>query len=256
QIPQLEVASADDTVVLVLRVLAPPSDADREKLLAFAVAEGLFFYLQPGGADSLEPLQTPAPELFYSPDGSNLELAFQPLDFVQINQTVSQKMVRQALAWLNLKAGERVLELFCGLGNFSLPLAAAGAQLTAVEGEQGLVERARANARRNGLDAHFVHADLFQPEAHDPWLAGPWDAVLLDPPRAGAEQVLPLVARTQPSRIVYVSCNPGTLARDAAMLVGQHGYRLARVGVLDMFPHTAHVESMTLFERQASSSPS
>ncbi|HEU0196343.1 MAG TPA: 23S rRNA (uracil(1939)-C(5))-methyltransferase RlmD [Nevskiaceae bacterium] len=248
KIPQIEVATSAQVVALVLRVMVPPSEGDRVILQDFAVRHGDCFYLQSGGANTVRPLSGTAPSLDYSPDGSALSLAFQPLDFVQINGVVSQKMVRQALAWLALQPGERVLELFSGLGNFSLPLAAAGAEVTAVEGEAALVQRARDNAARNGLSLRCVQADLFQPDAHEPWLAGPWDAALLDPPRAGAREILPLVAAVAPPRIVYVSCHPGTLARDAALLA-DHGYRLARAGVLDMFPHTAHVESMALFTR-------
>ncbi|TAM11301.1 MAG: 23S rRNA (uracil(1939)-C(5))-methyltransferase RlmD [Nevskiaceae bacterium] len=247
QLPQIEVAAAE-TVALVLRVMQAPTPEDCDRLRAFAAREGFVFYLQPGGPDSVVPLDPPAPELTYSPDGSALTLRFEPLDFVQVNLALSQQMVRQALEWLALRAGEQVLELFCGLGNFSLPLAAQGVRLTAVEGDAALVERARANAARNGLDVHFLKADLFQPDAHAPWLAAPCDAVLLDPPRAGAQEILPFVAKLAPQRILYVSCHPGTLARDAGLLAAL-GYRLVRAGVMDMFPHTAHVESMALFER-------
>lgn len=245
RLPQIEVAAAQ-SVALVLRVTQAPGAEDRDRLRAFAAHEGCVFYLQPGGPDSVVPLDPPAPELSYSPDGSALTLRFEPLDFVQVNLAMSQQMVRQALHWLDPKPDERVLELFCGLGNFSLPIAARGARLTAVEGEAALVERARANAARNGLEIRFLKADLFKPEARDPWLAGACDAVLLDPPRAGAQEILPWVAQMTPRRIVYVSCHAGTLARDAGILVAA-GYRLQRAGVMDMFPHTAHMESMALF---------
>jgi 23S rRNA (uracil1939-C5)-methyltransferase len=254
-VPQIEVAAAE-TVALVFRVMQAPGAADLEVLRAFGREHGFEIYLQTGGLDTVRPLEA-ATELALSPDGSELKLAFRPTDFVQVNDAVNQQMVRQALAWLGIAAGAgrsapgsgpRVLELFCGLGNFSLPLARAGAQVTAVEGDQGLVERARANAAANGLDIRFVLADLFQPDPRADWLAARYDAALIDPPRAGAQEVLPFVVAGQPARIVYVSCHPGTLARDAAFLVGQ-GYRLSRAGVLDMFPHTNHVESMALFER-------
>jgi len=248
RIPQIEVAAADDVVALLLRVLAPPSAADLEHLRAFAAVSGLALYLQPAGLDSVAPLTPPAAALRYSPDGSALQLQFTPVDFVQVNNAVSQAMVRQALDWLAPTPGDVVLELFAGLGNFSVPLAAAGARVTAVEGDAGLVARGRDNARRNALDIDFQQADLFQPNAQAAWLRGAVDLVLLDPPRAGAREVLPLLTARRPRRIVYVSCHPATLARDAGELA-RAGYRLTRAGVLDMFPHTAHVESMASFER-------
>ncbi|TXI10132.1 MAG: methyltransferase domain-containing protein, partial [Rhizobium sp.] len=176
-------------------------------------------------------------------------LRFQPTDFIQINGSISQQIVRRAIEWLAPEPGERMLELFCGLGNFSAPLAKTGVELVAVEGEQGLVQRARENAERLGLKIRFEQADLFTQGADAPWMQGHFDAVLLDPPRSGAKEMMPLIAAKKPRRIVYVSCHPGTLARDAGALVNEHGYRLVRAGVMDMFPHTAHVESMALFER-------
>lgn len=250
QVPQIEVSAADDAVALVLRVLKPPTMEDRQALAEFARQEGFDLFLQPAGLDSVAPLAPPAPLLDYSPDGSDLRLVFTPVDFIQVNGSVSQAMVRQALDWLAPQAGDSVLELFAGLGNFSLPLAAAGARVTAVEGEAGLVQRGRDNAARNGLDVRFFQADLFKPEPQSAWLRESFDLALLDPPRAGARELLPLLAARGPRRIVYVSCHPATLARDAGLLVHEHGYRLSRAGVLDMFPHTAHVESMALFERQ------
>jgi 23S rRNA (uracil1939-C5)-methyltransferase len=250
-VPQIELAAAE-TVTLVFRVMQEPTDADREVLRAFGRQHGFEIHLQTGGYDTIRPLDPPATELTLSPDGSDLRLAFRATDFIQVTDSVNQQMVRQALAWLAGEgglAGLRVLELFCGLGNFSLPLAKAGAQVTAVEGERGLVERARQNARANGLEIRFEQADLFTPDARVDWLRGPYEAALIDPPRAGAKEVLPFVADAGPARIVYVSCHPGTLARDAAFLVHERGYRLTRAGILDMFAHTSHVESMALFER-------
>jgi 23S rRNA (uracil1939-C5)-methyltransferase len=247
QLPQLEIAAADH-VTLVLRVLAPPSAEDLVALRAFAEAHDFDLYLQPGSPQDLQAL-TPIRSLHYSPDGSALQLDFGPSDFVQINGELSQKMVRQAVDWLAPTPGGTVLELFAGLGNFTAPLAAAGAQVTAVEGEAGLVARGAANLARNGLSARFLRADLFQPDPRADWLKARYDAALLDPPRSGAIEILSQVAACRPQRIVYVSCHPGTLARDAGELVKKYGYRLTRVGVLDMFPHTAHVESMALFER-------
>jgi 23S rRNA (uracil1939-C5)-methyltransferase len=248
RVPQVEIACAD-RVALVFRLLDPASDADLEKLAAFGAREGFDIYLQTGGPATIRPLTEAAP-LAYSPDGSELRLRFEPTDFIQVNGRISQQTVNQALDWLALSPGERVLELFCGLGNFSLPLAARGAQVIAAEGETGLVQRARENAQRNSLEVRFEKADLFKTGADAPWLQPAFDKLLLDPPRAGAREILPVVAARRPQRIVYVSCHPGTLARDAGMLVHEHGYRLARAGVLDMFPHTSHVESMALFVRE------
>lgn len=247
-LPQIEIACADP-VALVLRVMHPLNDDDRARLLQLSRAEGFTLYLQPSGPASVEPMLPSPPLLDYSPDGSADRLQFQPLDFIQINSEVSQQAVRQAIAWLRPQPGERVLELFCGLGNFSIPLARAGARVIAVEGEPSLVARARANAERLGLDIAFHASDLFQPRADAAWLQTPFSAVLLDPPRAGAEAMVPVIGARRPERIVYVSCHPGTLARDAGLLVHTHGYRLVRAGVMDMFPHTTHVESMALFER-------
>lgn len=249
-VPQIEVAAAG-TVTLVFRVMQPPTDADRQVLREFGRAHGFEIHLQTGGYDTIQPLDPPATALALSPDGSELRLAFRPTDFIQVNDAVNRQMVRQALDWLGGPglAGRKVLELFCGLGNFSLPLARAGADVTAIEGEGGLVERARQNARINALDVRFEQADLFTPDPKVDWLRARYDAALLDPPRAGAREVLPFVADAGPARIAYVSCHPGTLARDAGYLVHERGYRLARAGILDMFPHTSHVESMALFER-------
>ena len=250
-VPQIELAAAD-TVTLVFRVMQAPTEGDRAVLRELGRAHGFEIHLQTGGYDTIQPLDSPGTELAISPDGSALRLAFRATDFIQVNDSVNRQMVRQALAWLGGGAGFKgtnVLELFCGLGNFSLPLAQAGARVTAVEGERGLVERARGNAKANGLDIRFEQADLFVPDAKVDWLRAKYDAALVDPPRAGAKEVLPFVADAKPSRIVYVSCHPGTLARDAGYLVHERGYRLARAGILDMFPHTSHVESMALFER-------
>jgi len=248
-VPQIEIAATDDAVGLVFRVMQPPSEADCAILQEFGEREGFQIYLQTGGLDSIRPLAPPAAPLTFSPAGG-LRLEFEPADFIQVNDAVNRQMVAQALAWLAARPGDAVLELFCGLGNFSLPLAQAGARVTAVEGDRSLVERARRNAQRNGLEVRFEKADLFVPDAQWPWLRERYAAVLLDPPRAGAREVLPHVVAGRPERIVYVSCHPATLARDAGELVQRHGYRLSRAGVLDMFPHTNHVESMALFERE------
>lgn len=247
KVPQIEVACADHAA-LVLRVLAEPDESDLQALADFAAAHDLDLYLQRGGPDSIKPLRQ-ARTLAYSPDGSDLRLQFGPADFVQVNAAVSQSMVRQALAWLAPAPGDSVLELFAGLGNFTAPLARCGARVTAVEGEAALVQHGRDNLQRNGLGARYFRADLFVPDPQAPWLRERYDLALIDPPRSGAREILPSLAKAGPRRIVYVSCHPGTLARDAGVLVKEHGYHLRRAGVLDMFPHTAHVESMALFEK-------
>src|SRR5690606_5425609 len=179
----------------------------------------------------------------------DVELAFEPLDFIQVSGDLNEKMIARALELLDVQPGERVLDLFCGLGNFSLPLGRHAAEVVGVEGDAGLVARARANAARNGMDhVHFHAADLATDLSGEPWMAGGFDRVLLDPARAGALEVLQQLKLDGVKRIVYVSCNPDTLARDAAYLVGARGWHLRAAGVMDMFPHTTHVESIAVFE--------
>lgn len=251
RLPQVEVAGGDAVMVLVLRHLEPLTEADRERLLAFARDHAVEWWLQPGDESTAAPLDPPGSPLRYAlpvvGDGAPVEVEFRPTDFIQVNATVNRLMVAQALALLEPRPGEPVLDLFCGLGNFTLPLARAGAAVTGVEGDAGLVARARANAARQGIAAEFHVADLFQPLDDFPWARRRYAAVLLDPPRAGAWEVVQRMPRFAPSRIVYVSCHPGTLARDAAHLVHEQGYRLAAAGAMDMFSHTAHVEAMALF---------
>ena len=249
RIPQIEVAAADNTTALVFRVLDEPIAADRERLAAFGVEHGFSIYLQPGNEDSIAPLSAHTPELYYELARHDARLYFQPNDFVQIHAGVNAAMVDQALALLDARANETVLELFSGLGNFSVPLARAAGRAITVEGEAGLVERARHNARVNGCANIEAHVDdLLQPGAQPAWLDGPIDKALIDPPRSGAAEIIAPLAAAGPRRIVYCSCHPATLARDAGELVHRHGYRLTHAGVMDMFPHTAHVESMAVFE--------
>lgn len=246
-IGHLELFSGTAEAVLV-RHTAALAATDLQRLKAFAQEQGVQLWLQgEGGPQPLEPAYT----LGYRLPAWDLQLAWRPGDFVQVNALVNEAMVAQALEWLAPKAGERVLDLFCGLGNFTLPLARAGAQVVAVEGVAEMVERARTNAEHNGLDgAHFYQADLSKPLIEAQWASGGFAAVLLDPPRDGALEMVRQMATLGARRVVYVSCNPATLARDAAELIGQ-GYQLKRAGVLDMFPQTAHVEAMALFERPA-----
>lgn len=246
-IGHLELFSGTAEAVLVRHTAALGLD-DRRRLIDFANEQNVQFWLQ--GEGRAQPLD-PAYRLGYRLSAWDLELAWRPGDFVQVNAPVNQAMVAQALEWLAPEAGERVLDLFCGLGNFSLPLARKGAYVVAVEGVGEMVERARTNAEQNGLQrAHFYQADLSKPLIEAQWAKGGFAAVLLDPPRDGAWEIVRQMASSGARRVVYVSCNPATLARDAAELVGQ-GYQLKQAGVLDMFPQTAHVEAMALFERPA-----
>lgn len=250
QIPQIEFIAGDDAIALTVRHLAPLDEADRAALAAFGREHGFSIFLQPKGPDSVHPLGGQAPALSFRLPQWEVELAFEPLDFIQVNAGLNQKMIARALELLDAQAGERVLDLFCGLGNFTLPLARTVAEVVGVEGDAGLVARARANAQRNGLgNAQFFAADLTTDQRGTPWMRAGFDKLLLDPPRSGADEVLKQLPLQGIDRIVYVSCHPGSLARDAGFLVHERGYRLVAAGVMDMFPHTAHVESIALFER-------
>ena len=251
RIPQVEVAMGDEACILVFRMLAPPSAADADRLRAFGAAQGIAVYLQEGGLDSIRPLDPPGVPLTYDLPEFGVALEFRPGDFTQVNFEVNRLMVARAVELLRPQAHERVLDLFCGLGNFTLPLARRAAEAVGVEGEAGLVARARANAARNGIgNARFFTANLAGALAAETWLGERFAAALVDPPRTGALEVLGLLPRVGVERLVYVSCYPGTLARDAAELVQRHGYRLVGAGAMDMFPHTAHVESIAVFERR------
>ena len=254
-IPQIEFAGGDDTMALVFRHMQPLSERDLAALTAFGQQHELAIYLQPGGNSSVHPLWPEQPRLAFriaSGDAhiDDVELEFLPLDFVQVNADMNQRMMARTLELLDLQPTDRVLDLFCGLGNFTLPIARRVAEVVGVEGEHGLVERAAQNAARNGIaNAHFHVANLFEDQRDADWARQPWDKVLLDPPRAGADKVLEYLPHKQTRRIVYVSCHPASLARDAGILVNQYGFKLISAGVMDMFPHTAHVESIALFER-------
>lgn len=251
QIPQIEVAAGDDRTALVFRNLQPLSGDDRAKLLAFGAREGFAVFLQPGGNDTVAPIDGGDPELSFSLPAYGVDYAFRPLDFIQVNGAMNQRMLDHALALLDPKPNERILDLFCGLGNFTLPLARRCAHVVGVEGEAGLVRRAHENAARNGVtNAQFYAADLTSDLRNEPWVREGFDALLLDPPRTGADATIPQLPLESVGRIVYVSCHPGSLARDAGILVRDHGYRLVAAGVMDMFPHTAHVESIALFEKR------
>jgi len=249
-IAQIEIAADDRTVALVFRHLVPLHDGDRERLIAFGREHGLAILLQPKGPDSVHTLDPPTIDLKFGIPAADVELAFRPLDFIQVNAGMNQRMIAQALALLDPQPQQRVLDLFCGLGNFTLPIARLAGAVTGVEGEAGLVARAADNARLNGIDnATFHAADLSLDQRALGWARADYDALLLDPPRSGAAAVLDYLPGKRTRRVVYVSCHPGSLARDAGILVERHGFELRRAGVMDMFPHTAHVESIALFER-------
>ncbi|HUO44833.1 MAG TPA: 23S rRNA (uracil(1939)-C(5))-methyltransferase RlmD [Burkholderiales bacterium] len=256
RVPQLELAIGDDMDALVLRVLQPPTPEDENLLRQFADRHRVRFFLQPGGPDSATPLE-PArgSELHYSLPEFALKIRFSPTDFTQVNHAVNAVLVRRALALLDPRPGERIADMFCGLGNFSLAIARRGGHVAGIEGSAPLVAAARSNADSNGLAAmtDFVQADLFKVDGR--WLAqlGRFDRMLLDPPRDGAIELVKALAgdaANAPARVVYVSCNPATLARDAAVLAYAGNYALSSAGIVNMFPHTSHVESIAIFDRQ------
>lgn len=250
------------TLALVFRHLEPLGAGDRAKLVAFARREAVAVFLQPGGLDTVAALWPEHVDLHFdladdvaggtAGGGAmrGLRLQFGPLDFIQVNAGLNRKMIARAIELLALETSERVLDLFCGLGNFTLPIARRGFDVVGVEGDAGLVARARRNAEANGLpNARFFAADLAEDLSSEPWMQGGFDRLLIDPPRAGAAEVLAQLPLENIPRIVYVSCHPGSLARDAGFLVRGRGYTLLGAGVMDMFPHTAHVESIAVFER-------
>ncbi|WP_295393183.1 23S rRNA (uracil(1939)-C(5))-methyltransferase RlmD [uncultured Thiodictyon sp.] len=250
QVPQIEVAMGDGPCVLVFRVMAPPSAADLEVLQGLADEHGFHCYLQEGGVETIRALPGHEVELHYDLPKYGLRMVFAPTEFTQVNLELNRLMLDQALDLLDPQPDERVLDLFCGLGNFSLPLARRAGEVVGVEAEAGLIARATANAQRNGIaNARFETANLYADLTDQPWMRGQYHKVLLDPPRTGALEVLDWLPRLGVQQICYVSCHPSTLARDADRLVNALGYRLVSAGVMDMFPHTAHVESMALFER-------
>jgi len=236
--------------VLVLRVLEAVGDDDAARLKRFAEEHAVQLWLQPAGPDSAHPFWPPeSPGLYYSLPQFGLRIAFGPTDFTQVNHAVNRLLVARALGLLDPKPGERVIDFFCGLGNFTLPIARSGADVLGVEGSAALLARAQANAAANGLAeaCGFAMADLFDPDECARLPA--CDKALLDPPREGAVELVKSFEMKPPSRIVYVSCDPATLARDSGVLVNALGYRFAAAGVVNMFPHTSHVESIAVFER-------
>jgi 23S rRNA (uracil1939-C5)-methyltransferase len=261
RLPQIELAAGDSVTALVLRHLEPLTAADTERLRAFGAAHDVQWWLQPKGPDTVRLLDEGGPPLAYRLPEYGITMPFKPTDFTQVNAHINRVLVDRAVRLLDPQPGERLLDWFCGLGNFTLPLATRAGEVLGIEGSQTLVERAGDNARLNGLAAktRFLARDLFTLTPDDLQALGPCDAWLVDPPREGAFALAKALADLKgpesktpwegPRRIVYVSCNPATLARDAGLLVHQAGYRCTLAGVVNMFPHTAHVESMAVFDR-------
>ena len=250
RLPQIEVAIADDCTALVFRVLDPPSAADIEALRSFGDRYDIRIGLQPGGPATVESLDGGSLALSYTLPEFSVDIEFGPTDFVQVNGLVNRMMVSKALQLLDVGPDSTVLDLYCGIGNFSLPLARRAGRVLGVELESRQVERGRQNAERNGIDnCEFRVADLADISGDEAWLADGWDRMLLDPARSGAREIVESANVIGAARIVYVSCHPGTLARDAGILVNEKGYRLEAAGIIDMFPHTGHVESLAVFQK-------
>lgn len=252
RLPQIEVAVADNAVALVFRVLDPPNDADRTAFRQFGKDHDVRVYLQAGGLDSIEPLALEDADgsLHYLLPEFDVRIDFEPVDFVQVNGDINRRMVHTAIELLAPQPKDRVLDLYCGIGNFSLPLARVAGQVLGIEGDAALVKRATRNAASNALpNVEFRCADLSAINGSESWLRAGRDCLLLDPARSGAAEIVQHIGTLDPARIVYVSCHPGTLARDAGSLVNDAGYRLEAAGIIDMFPHTAHVESIAVFKK-------
>jgi 23S rRNA (uracil1939-C5)-methyltransferase len=246
-IAQIEVAVGDELTTLVFRNLVELGEDDLGKLITFAKQFGVQVWLQPGNSATAYPLWPADSRLYYAMTEYDVELDFLPTDFTQVNYSMNHQMVARAIKLLDLQAEHNVLDLFCGIGNFSLPLSRKARKVTGIEGSEALVARAKENAERNGItNVDYLAADLttYMPSADETV-----DRLLLDPPRSGAFEIVERMQELNPERIVYVSCNIATLARDAGELVANQGYKLMSAGIMDMFPHTAHVESIAVFER-------
>ena len=257
RIPQIEVAVGDNQTVLVFRHLEALTDSDRHILSAFCESHSLVCYLQAGKPDDLELLYPKQVEPLYymlpvnHGTDTDLKIEFQPSDFTQVNPDINKRMVANAIDYLKIEKTDMVLDLFSGLGNFSLAMAGQCQQVTAVEGSLVMVKKARDNASLNNIsNTEFIYADLYSDDALTaPWVKQQYDKILLDPPRSGAAEILPVLKKMQAKTIVYVSCHPATLARDAAVIVNELGYKLSKAGIMNMFPHTGHVESIAVFEK-------
>jgi 23S rRNA (uracil1939-C5)-methyltransferase len=249
RMPQVEVAAGDASIALVFRVLDPPGASDVDKISAFGAQRGLQIFLQPGGLETVRPVRADYAPLTYSVDEGRVQIEFGPVDFIQVNREINAAMVSAAMTHLQPRESDAALDLFCGLGNFTLPLARRARRVVGLEGDASLVAKARLNAARNRIaNAEFAVENLFEPTAFGAWAQERYDLVMLDPPRAGAAELMSRMGHWSPRRVVYISCHPGSLARDAGILAAQ-GFTLTAAGVMDMFPHTTHVESIAVFER-------
>lgn len=252
QIPQIEVAVSDTQAALIFRHLTPLTESDIEQLSQFGMAHDIAIYLQPNPPAATHKIWPKDQEnlLTYSLPDYDLNMHFHPLDFTQINGEINRLMVKQALTLLDPQSNETILDLFCGLGNFTLPIARFAKKAVGIEGSQNMVLRARDNATANHItNADFFSANLAEPSPQAEWLQNTYDKILLDPPRTGAKEIIPLFTKWPANRVVYISCNPATLARDAGDLVYNYNYRLKQIGVINMFPHTSHIEAIALFEK-------
>lgn len=250
KIPQIEVANGDDRLALIFRNMEELSASDKAKVIDFAKLKEFDFYLQPKGPTTVTKIwpDDNNPRLYYSIPDYNIKMAFHPMDFTQVNSDINKKMIKQAINLLDLNSGDKVLDLFSGIGNFTLPMATVAGHVTGVEGSEEMVKRGYENAKSNNIEnVQFFAEDLYKPNIQAEFLKQSYTKVLIDPPRSGAEEVLGLIAGLNVDKILYVSCNPKTLARDTKILIEEHGYILDSAGIMDMFPHTMHVEAMALF---------
>lgn len=251
-IPQIEVAISDTETALIFRHLTPLPEDDLIKLREFAQTHDMHFYLQPNSPEKIHKIwpENSRDKLTYQLSDYHLNMEFYPLDFIQVNGEVNQLLIKQALQLLDPKSNETILDLFCGLGNFTLPIARFAKYVVGIEGAMEMVNRAKENAQLNGINnVDFQVANLMEPLPIATWIQNKYDKILLDPPRTGAKEIIPFFRHFSAKRITYVSCNPATLARDAGELVYNYGYKLETVGVVNMFPHTSHIEAIALFTR-------
>lgn len=251
-VAQLEIAVGEDGAAIIFRHLVEFTNEDKQKLIAFAKDTGIQIYCQPGKPDSIYKLfpDDKVQRLSYALPDENITMKFHPTDFTQVNNSLNRKMIQQALELLSPKESDVILDLFCGIGNFTLAIAKHAKKVIGVEGSAQAIERAIENSQENAItNCEFHTDDLFKDCSSSPWFQRHYDAILLDPPRSGAELMVNSIERFNAKRIVYVSCNPATLARDAGVLVNEKGYRLESAGIMNMFPHTTHVESIALFTK-------
>ena len=252
RLPQIELAVADNAIALVFRVLDAPTDSDEALLHEFGARHKVRIYLQPRGLDSVTLLHPESVEdpLFFELPEFDVRIVFDAVGFVQVNSEINRQMVSRGVELLQPGPDDRVLDLYCGIGNFSLPLARRAGTVLGVEGDARLVRAATENAALNGIEnASFKQVDLSEIDGSESWLRAGWDRILLDPARSGAQEIVNCIEKFGAQRIVYVSCHPGTLARDAGILVNEKGYVCEAAGIIDMFPHTAHVESIAVFNK-------